>query len=88
MPTIASRPNATSATGSLSVDEIAGIITDAVLYTMPSNLAEMRLCLHVVGRTLWNTGVIADYFIYDVSAGVDVGFKLFDNPNYHVITIS
>ena len=91
MPTISSRPPEIEEYGSeppYSVDEIAGIIKDAVLYVMPNNIVELRACLHVVCRTLWNTGDIEDFFIYDASrGGCDVGFRLQDDPHYHVITV-
>jgi len=90
MPTISSRPQVEDEDdgGAYTVNEIAGIITDGVLYVMPKGLPELRLTLHTICRTMWNTEAIADFFIYDsAQGGCDVGFKLYDDPHYHVITI-
>lgn len=90
MPTIASRPNVTIAAPSFDVDKIAGIIEQTVRNTMPSDLPELRLCLHSACRALLYADLIDDYFIYDAprNAGVEVGFTVDNGRSYMVITIS
>lgn len=91
MPTISSRPDVaqTGNEPAYTVDEIVEMITDAVLYVLPADMKELKMVLHVACRTLWNTGVIEDFFIYDSPrGGCDVGFKTQDDPHYNVIQVN
>lgn len=92
MPTISSRPQVDEDVGDVyTPDEIAGIITDAVMYTMPKDMVELKLALHVTCRTLWNVDAIEDFYIYESPrsrGGCDVGFKMYAEPHYNVIQIN
>lgn len=91
MPTISSRPQLTGdgSESQFTTDDIVDMITDGVMYVSPHTTPELRKALQVVCRTLWNTNVIEDFYIYDVpTGGCEVGFKVEDDPHYYVIKIN
>ena len=93
MPTISSRPQVieddTIIGGSLIPDDIAEMISDAIIFASPPTTNKLEMVLRGTCRTLWNVGIIEDFYISPAGGGrFDVGFKLENDPHYHVIKIN
>ena len=91
MPTLSSRPELLIDDNvEFTVDEIVEMIADAVSYVSPLSLEDLKLCLNVTCRTLWNTGAISDFFVHDgvFGSGFDVGFMLYGDTVYNVVQIN